>query len=224
MSGASRRVEWSVTAAAIVLLASLSASSCVGLSHRVDRSALAAVPNEELLLLFDAEHAVFIARDDADLAARALQDAKTALRRARDYDRLVDERRKGGATVDTVAVLELLGDWNRARIEMREREVALREAEVDAGDTRLWAARARYEREKARLVKEKNPAVGANLDARAFDEQATSWTTREAESQKKIDEKNAAVVDARAAYFDLSRRLQEASRGAYGGPWADLLD
>jgi len=213
-----------VVVAGLVLAASLSSTSCVGLSQRVDRSALSAVPNEERLLLFDAEHAVFIARDDADLAARGLQDAKAALRRAHDYERIIDERRKGGATVDTVAVLDLLGQWNHARIEMREREVALREAEVDAGDTRLWAARARYEHEKARLVKEKNPAVGANIDLKAFDEQATSWTTREAEAQKKIDDKNADVVTARAAYFDFSRRLQEASHGAYGGPWADLLD
>ena len=43
---------------------------CAGLSERVDRSALSAVPNEELLLLFDAENAVYIARDEADLAGR----------------------------------------------------------------------------------------------------------------------------------------------------------
>jgi hypothetical protein len=210
----------------VVVLAAVVATStaCVGLSHRVDRSALATVPNEELLLLFDAEHAVFIARDDAELATRGLQDAKTALRRARDYRDVIDERRKGGATVDTVAVLELLGQWNDARIDMRQREVDLREAEVDASDTRLWAARARYEREKARLVKDKNPAKGADLDLKAFDEQAASWTTREGEAQKKIDERDAAVVQARATYFDLSRRLQDVSRGAYGGPWADLLD
>jgi hypothetical protein len=214
----------SVFVAVVATVAGMVATSCAGLSHRVDRSALAAVPNEELLLLFDAEHAVFIARDDAEMAARGLQDGRAALRRARDYEKLIDERRKGGATVDTVAVLELLGQWNDARIEMRKREVELREAEVDASDTRLWAARARYEREKAVLVKDKNPARGAELNLKAFDEQAASWTTRETDAQKKIDERDAAVVQARAAYFDLSRRLQEASRGAYGGPWADLLD
>jgi hypothetical protein len=199
-------------------------AGCAGLGTRVDRSALAAVPNEELLLLFDAEHAVYIARDEADLAGRGLGDARDALRRARDYRASIAERRRGGAAVDTVAVLDLLEQWNEARIAMREREVALREAEVDGSDVRLWAARARYEREKARLVKDKNPAVGAGLDLGAFDNQAKYWTDREAEQQVRVDEKSAAVITARTAYYDLSRKLQETSRGAYGGPWADLLD
>ena len=197
---------------------------CVGLSRRVDRAALAAVPNEELLLLFDAEHAVYIARDEVETAARGLLDAKAALRRARDYDDVIDARRVSGAAIDTVAVLDLLEQWNEGRVAMREAEVALRQSEVDGSDIRLWAARARYEREKARLVKEKNPARGADLDIAAFDEQAADWTRRKAEVQQRVNERAAAVVQVRAAYFDLSRRLQESSRGAYGGPWADLLD
>lgn len=210
----------------LLLLTSVvtTSSGCVGLGRRVDRSALAAVPNEELLLLFDAEHAVYIARDEADTAARGLLDARTALTRARNYDEVIDARRDSGAAIDTVAVLELLEQWNDARIAMREAEVELRAIELDGSDVRLWAARARYEREKARLVKEKNPAVGAELDLPAFDEQADDWTRRETEMQKRVDERAAVVVEARAAYFELSRKLQEQSRGAYGGPWADLLD
>jgi hypothetical protein len=209
--------------AAATLMTALG-TSCVGLSRRVDRGALAAVPNEELLLLFDAEHAVYIARDEVETAARALLDARTALQRARAYDDVIAARRDSGAAIDTVAVLELLEQWNDARIAMREAELDLRSVEVDGSDVRLWAARARYEREKARLVKEKNPAVGAGLDLDDFDEQARDWTEREAAVQQRIDERTAAVVAARAAYFELSRRLQEQSRGAYGGPWADLLD
>jgi hypothetical protein len=199
-------------------------AGCAGLSRRVDRGALAAVPNEELLLLFDAEHAVYIARDEVETAARALLDARAALQRARNYDDVIAARRDSGAAIDTVAVLALLEQWNDARIAMREAELDLRTIEVDGSDVRLWAARARYEREKARLVKEKNPAVGAGLDLDDFDEQARDWTEREAAVQQRIDERTAAVVAARAAYFELSRRLQEQSRGAYGGPWADLLD
>ena len=207
-----------------VVVSGFSAFGCAGLSERVDRSALSAVPNEELLLLFDAENAVYIARDEADLASRNLQDAKLALERARKYRELITQRRTGGATIDSVQVLDLLGQWNDVRITMRESEVVLREAELSTSDVRLWAARARYEKEKARLVKDKNPAVGKDIELAKFDAQVTEWTAKETEAQKALDEKNNAVVEARAQYFALSRQLQEASKGAYGGPWADLLD
>jgi len=202
----------------------VSAGGCAGLSSRVDRSALADVPNEELLLLFDAENDVYIARDEADLATRSLQDAKVGLRRARTYAEVIAARRTSGAAIDSVQTLDLLGQWNEARIQMREAEVALREFELATSDTRLWAARARYEREKARLVKDKNPAAGKDLEIKDFDEQVKTWEAREAEAKAGLAEREAKVTEARASYFELSRRLQEQSGGAYGGPWADLLD
>lgn len=203
---------------------SMVASSCVGLSARVDRAALADIPNEELLVLFDAENDVQIARDEADAASRNLQDAKNGMETARNYREVIAQRRTSGATVDTVPVLDLLGAWNDARIGMREAEVDLRDIELSTSSTRLWAARARYEREKARLVKERNPAVGKDIDLKDFDDQADTWQLREAAATAAVAASAVGVVDARARYFDLSRKLQEQSGGAYGGPWADLLD
>ena len=197
---------------------------CSGLSQRVDRDALRAVPNEELLLLFDAENAVYVARDEADLATRGLQDARAALTRARAYRDVIAARRTSGSAIDSVPVLDLLGEWNASRIAMREAELKAKELEVDSSDVRLWAARARYEREKARLVKDKNPAAGKDLKLEDFDAQVASWAAKEAEAQKLLDDNNAVVVEKRTAYFALSKHLQEASKGAYGGPWADLLD
>jgi len=205
-------------------LALLLASSCVGLSARVDRAALSEIPNEELLVLFDAENDVQIARDEAEMASRNLQDAKVGLDRARAYRDVIADRRTSGATIDTVQILDLLGAWNDARIAMREAEVSLRDTELGTSDTRLWAARARYEREKARLVKDKNPAVGKDIELKDFDDQAESWRVREAEATAAVAARSAVVVETRARYFDLSRKLQEQSGGAYGGPWADLLD
>ncbi|HEY1098558.1 MAG TPA: hypothetical protein VGF99_06505 [Myxococcota bacterium] len=210
--------------ALLLVVAVVAVGGCAGLSERVDRNALNAVPNEELLVLFDAENGVYIARDESDLASRTLQDAKLALSRARAYRDVIAERRTTGATIDSVAVLDLLAAWNDERIAMREAEVAWRETELATSDTRLWAARARYEREKARLVKDKNPSAGTGIELARFDEQVKHWATREAEAEAEIAAKNAVVVEKRAKYFDLSRRLQEQSAGAYGGPWADLLD
>jgi hypothetical protein len=199
-------------------------AGCTGLSHRVDRGALAAVPNEELLVLFDAENAVFMARDDVALTGRNVDDAQGALRRARDYRDVIDARRTSGSTIDTLPVLSLLGEWNDARIAMREAELAMREEELDSTEVRLFAARARYEQEKARLVKDKNPEQGAGLELGDFDEQVKEWMTRENEALARIAEKQAVVTATRTTYFELTQRLQTASRGAYGGPWADLLD
>lgn len=213
-----------VTRMVSLLALASTVSACAGLSSRVDRSALADVPNEELLVLFDAENDVYIARDEADLASRNLQDAKLGLEKARKYRALVASRRTSGATIDSVPVLEMLGTWNEARIAMREAEVALRDTELETSDTRLWAARARYELEKARLVKDKNPAVGKDLELKSFEEQEKAWQVREAEAKALVAEQNAAVVAARTRYYELSRQLQDASGGAYGGPWADLLD
>lgn len=202
----------------------LVASGCAGLSHRVDRSLLDQVPNEELLLLFDAENAVYIARDEAELATRNLEDARKALRRANAYKKLIDERRKSGAAIDSAQVLQLLEQWNDARIEMRQKEVALREEELRTSDVRLWAARARYEQAKAKLIKDFNPTGGANVEMTDFDEQVTEWEAREKEVLLGLKEREDAMLAAREAYIALAVELQQASKGAYGGPWADLLD
>jgi hypothetical protein len=198
--------------------------SCAGLSQRVDRSALDGIPNEELLVLFDAENAVYIARDEADLAKRNREDALGALARAESYDEVIAERRTSGATIDSVAVLDMLDQWNDARIAMRKGQVRLRDAEIDTSDVRLFAARARYEREKAKLVKDKNPDEGTSIDMADFDAQVKDWDAREKDALDLLKERNDEVSALGAAYFSLSRQLQTASKGAYGGPWADLLD
>lgn len=213
-----------IVAALLVSVLAGGALSCAGLSHRVDRGLLDQVPNEELLLLFDAENAVYIARDEADLATRNLEDARKALRRAYDYRELIGERRKSGAAIDSAQVLQLLEEWNNARIDMREKEVALREEELSTSDVRLWAARARYEHAKAKLVKDFNPAGGTDVDLADFDEQVKKWEVREQEVLAGLKEREDAMLSAREAYIGLAVQLQTASKGAYGGPWADLLD
>ena len=216
------RNERAVVGGALAL--ALLLAGCAGLSHRVDRTLLDDVPNEELLMLFDAENAVYIARDEADLARRNLEDAKKALDRAENYKSLIAERRNSGAAIDSAQVLSLLEEWNDARIDMRTKEVALREEELATSDVRLWAARARYERAKAKLVKDFNPAGGADVDLADFDEQVADWDVKEKEAIAGLQEREEALSAARTAYIELAVRLQKESNGAYGGPWADLLD
>lgn len=224
MTGARMLARLTSLLAVAVGLTVASTSACAGLSHRVDRDLLEDVPNEELLMLFDAENAVYIARDEAELARRNLEDARKARERARKYKDLIADRRNSGAAIDSSQVLQLLEEWNDARIDMREKEAVLREEELATSDVRLWAARARYERAKAKLIKDFNPGGGADIDMTDFDEQVTDWEGKEKEALEGLTTLEEALSTARTTYIDLAVRLQKESKGAYGGPWADLLD
>jgi hypothetical protein len=208
----------------LLLLTTLALVGCAGLWHRVDRSLLDGVPNEEKLLLFDAENGVYIAKDEMETADRLLGDTERALERAYKYRDIIIERRSSGNVVDTKQVLDLLSDWNDARIEMRKAEVQYMRQKHRAAESRLWASRARYERAKALLVKDFNPEDGTSIEVEDFDGQVADKEEREQEELAELTEKEKAVSEKRAVYNKLSSRLQLASNGAYGGPWADLLD
>lgn len=210
--------------AASSLLIAAGLAGCAGLWHRVDRSLLDDVPNEEKLLLFDAENGVYIAKDEMETAERALRDAERALARARDYDDVIDARKKSGAVVDTPEVLALLEEWNDARIEVRKAEVAYMKQKRETAEARLWASRARYEHAKAKLVKDHNPEDGTDIDLEGFSGQVTDKEAVEAEKQAALVEREKVVSEKRALYNKLSDQLQKRSNGAYGGPWADLVD
>jgi hypothetical protein len=206
------------------LLLAIALSGCAGLWNRVDRGLLDDVPNEEKLLLFDAENGVYIAKDEMDTAERAYGDAERALLRARNYRKVIQERKKSGAVVDTPAVLSLLEQWNDARMDMRKAEVEWARQRRRSSTAGLWASRARYEQAKAKLVKDHNPVDGTKIELEAFEKQVSEKEAREKEENDKLAEKEAAVSEKRAVYNKLSTKLQALSGGAYGGPWADLAD
>ena len=107
-------------------------------------------------------------------------------------------------------------DW-----EAREKEVL---ADLQAKQDELVAARARYENAKAKLIKDFNPAGGANINLDDFQGQVKDWEEREKQVLADLQAKQDELVAARDKYIQLAVRLQQESRGAYGGPWADLLD
>ncbi len=209
---------------AVTVTLVLGAVGCAGLSHKIDRGLLDDVPNEEKLILFDAENGVLIAKDEAELADRRQKESRQALERARRYRAVIAERRQSGASIDTPDVLSLLDQWNDARIAVREKEVDLAETTRKTADVRLWAARARYERAKAKLVKDFDPERGNDIKLEDFDQQVTEWQLKEAEVDAVVAAAQAELTGARTTYNALSTQLVNASKGAYGGPWADLLE
>lgn len=208
----------------VAMLALVVPAGCAGLWHRVDRSLLDRVPNEEKLLLFDAENGVYIAKDEMETAERTLGDAERAFARAERYRDVIRERRESGHVIDTQQVLTLLEQWNEARLDMRRAEVEFVRQKRATAEARLWASRARYERAKALLVKDFNPEGGTSIEIPDFDEQVAEKEAREKEEIDKLAAREEEVSDKRAVYNDLSAKLQALSNGAYGGPWADLVD
>lgn len=217
-----RKLRLVLAASSLAVVVGL--GGCAGLWHRVDRSLLDDVPNEEKLLLFDAENGVYIAKDEMETAERALRDAERALERAHGYRDVIAARKQSGAVVDTPEVLALLEQWNDARIEVRRAEVAYMEQKRRTAEARLWASRARYERAKAKLVKDHNPEDGTDIALEGFDEQVAEKESVESEQQAALVELEKVVSEKRALYNKLSDQLQQRSNGAYGGPWADLVD
>ncbi len=106
---------------------------------------------------------------------------------------------------------------------MREFEIDLVDEQIDVARARLWTARAEYEEAKAKLVKDKDPVNGESIDLESFAEQLKARQEDEAAEEAEMLEIEAEVLAQRANYRQLGERLQRESRGAYGGPWADLV-
>ena len=193
-----------------------------GLRHRVDRSLLDSLPNDEKLLLFDAENGVLIAKDEIASAEQRIENSRRALDRSKRDRSVLRQRQKSDAALDSKEVSALLQEWSKARIKLREEEVELGHLQRELAHAALWTARARYERAKALLVRERNAAEAEALELRPFDEQLARFEEEERAEKEKYRERDGEAQALRDAYHVLSRRLQEASGGAYGGPWADL--
>ncbi|MBN2359081.1 MAG: hypothetical protein JXR83_06480 [Deltaproteobacteria bacterium] len=202
---------------AVLLLAS---GGCFGLWHRIDRAALDRIPNEEKLTLFDAENDVIISKDDIEAVEREISDGRVATKRAREkVDLLKDNQEVAGIT--SPDVLALYNEWAQLRLELREDEMRHLYVKRDLVGEKLWLARARYELAKAQLVHDHDPERGADVDVPAFENQVKDKEAIVQQAMAKLDESKIILEEIRNRYDATSARLQEASGGAFGGPWAD---
>lgn len=205
------------SALAAVFLAGLLQAGC-GLRHRVDRDLLDPIPPEDKLQLFGAENDVLIAKDEIEAARADKEDAQDAVERA-ERDASIQSKRAGSEKDKKVAALLRL--WGQKRVEWRDAEVDLCDARRDAAKSELAAARARYERAKAQIVKERTPRAATGISLKDFDGQVKSYESDATSERKAMERVRAARDKKRKAYDEVSRQLQTASGGAYGGPWAD---
>ena len=204
----------------VVAVLLLSGSGCFGLWNRIDRGQLDRIPNEEMLALFDAENDVIISKDDIEAVEREISDGRVATKKARDkVDLLKDSPEVAGIT--SPDVLALYTEWANLRLEMREDEMRHLYVKRKLVDERLWLARAKYELAKAQLVHDHDPERGADVDVAAFENQVKDREAVVQEAMAKLDESKIILEEIRNRYDATSARLQEASGGAFGGPWAD---
>jgi len=209
--------RWGALALAVGVVGQL---GCAGLWHRIDRDDLDRIPNDEKLALFDAENEVIIAKDNIEAVEREISDGREAVERARVKIKALEEN-PDVAGISSPDVLELYREWAKLRYELREDEMRHSYVKREVADEELWLARAHYELAKAQLVHDHDPERGADVDVEAFEGQVQDWEAKVAERQAELDESRIIREEVRSRYDDVSKRLQEASGGAFGGPWAD---
>lgn len=198
----------------------LAGSGCFGLWNRIDRGQLDRIPNEEKLALFDAENDVIISKDDIEAVEREISDGRVATKRAREKVDLLNDN-PDVAGINSPDVMALYTEWANLRLEMREDEMRHLYIKRDLVEQKLWLARAKYELAKAQLVHDHDPERGADVDVPAFEGQVKDKEAVVQEWLAKLDESKIILEEIRNRYDATSARLQEASGGAFGGPWAD---
>ncbi|MFH1810101.1 MAG: hypothetical protein ABIJ09_15245 [Pseudomonadota bacterium] len=203
---------------AVTLL--LTQGACFGLWHRIDRNQLDRIPNDEKLALFDAENEVIIAKDNIEAAEREISDGRATVDRARDKVKLLDDSGEVSG-INSPDVLALYKEWAKLRLELRLDEMRHLYVKREVFEDQLWLARARYEHAKAQLVHDHDPERGAGVNLTGFEEQVADWEKKVADGLSRMDESRIMQEEVRSRYDDVSQRLQEASGGAFGGPWAD---
>lgn len=211
---------FAATRLALVVLLAASQGACFGLWHRIDRGQLDRIPNDEKLALFDAENEVIIAKDNIEAVEREIADGRVAVDKARDKVKLLEESKEVSG-ITSPDVLNLYKEWAGLRFDLRQDEMRHLYLKREVFEQQLWLARARYELAKAQLVHDHDPERGADVDVKAFEGQVADHEKTVAEGQAKLDESRIAQEEIRSRYDDVSQRLQEASGGAFGGPWAD---
>lgn len=203
-----------------VLLVVFSSTACSGLWYRIDRSQLDRIPNDEKLDLFDAENEVIIAKDNIEAVERNIADGRRLVDKARKKVELLKDN-IDVAGISSPDVLALYREWAKARLDMREDKMRHLYLKRKASDEQLWLARARYELAKATLVHDHDPERGASVKIKDFENQVADREKIVADYLKQLDQSKAMLEELQIRYDDVSKRLQEASGGAFGGPWVE---
>ncbi len=219
--GSSKSSKQGALAACLLGLLMVSAGSgCSGLWYRIDRSQLDRIPNDEKLDLFDAENEVIIAKDNIEAVERNIADGRRLVEKARKKVELLKDNVEV-AGISSPDVLALYREWAEARLAMREDTMRHLYLKRKASDSQLWLARARYELAKAQLVHDHDPERGASVNIKDFEKQVADREKTVADFMQQIDQSKARLEELRIRYDDVSKRLQEASGGAFGGPWVE---
>lgn len=205
---------------ALLILSLLASTACNGLWYRIDRSQLDRIPNDEKLSLFDAENEVIIAKDNIEAVERNIADGRRAVERARQKVELLKDNAEI-AGINSPEVLALYREWAELRFAMREDSMRHLYLKRKVSEHQLWLARARYEMAKAQLVHDHDPERGASVNVDDFAKQVADREKTVADLLAELDQSKAVLEEFRIRYDDVSKRLQEASGGAFGGPWVD---
>ncbi len=206
------------------LLFLLAPVSCVGLSLRVGRDSIRALPGEERLELLDAENDLFAAIDRRDDALQALDDAEDSYGKTgkllasaqQELNKARDENDQQGVTVGKLAVEEA-----RAHRSYADRAIDLEHDELDVASAFVLVAEAQFEKAKAEAVVRAKVKGASGIVVAKFEAQVKHFQKRakSIEADLKSDTKSADAI--RARWTTLSHQLSDQTGGAQGSPWVE---
>ncbi len=208
----------------VTVVAFLSLAACGGgVSLRVPKKSLDALPVDERLDLLDAENDLFVAIDKHDDAVEAVRDAREAYRRAasqvaqavRDLD-----RSSGSSDPEAVVAREELVEAKLHRAWL-DRSIDLAEEALAVADEEVLVARARLERAKAQAVERAKVPGAASLSMRDFDAQVVRLERREKSLRDDLANDRKHANEERGAWLSESRKLSDMTGGALGSPWVE---
>jgi hypothetical protein len=205
-------------------LAVVALSGCGGLSYSVDRDLLRDVSVEHKLVLFDAENDVSIALDERENIRRQITELKQDIRDAESKILEADQdAERASLKSDSAAeeVARMAHEVYEYKISFLEERITFLRQRLKAQEGLIYVAWAKFELAKAKLLKKNNVRGASDIDLVDFEEQVDGYVERAKDEQVDTAEAEKSVQAAEQEWLSRREKLQSASGGGQGSPWAE---
>lgn len=198
-------------------------SGC-GLRHTVDRSLLSEIAMEYKLTLFDAENEVSIAMDERDHIVRQIQELKRDIAEAerQQEDASADGvRARRNNQAEKAALADQAAEVFGLKVDYLEARLDLLRTRLDVQSTFVDVARAKLELAKAQLVERNNVRGAESVNVAKFEQQVEDYVGRAKKAQEMLNRVQGEVDEVKATWLAAREKLNQASGGGWGSPWAE---
>lgn len=208
----------------VMPLLPLLATACSTLAFTVDGDLLQEVSLESKIMLFDAENDVSIAIDELDQIQRDIREIKQDIRDAQEQvaEAESDAARASGKDDDEAELLgETAAEVFELKIDYLMGELDYLGEKREIQDNLIDVAKAKFELAKAKLVKKNNVRGVEDIEIEDYEAQVDYYVEVAQMDQEWLAELATEVEGIKTFWLEERTKLQEASGGALGSPWAE---